>query len=379
MNAALVVVIAVFVGSAVDPNSVRGRAERAQQAMQQAEQLLVAGDASAALALARTVDDQQPRIDRRALLWLRARAAMPLGLFAEASADLTTLLTVPGTSPNPDDVRRALGQAEHQQGKDTACADAFAAMTPAAVRDDDAVLWATCLRATPERAPFAHDALAGRASPAVRRLRVQLALEDGLPRQAHDDVGALFDVLSNEELLDLSARFAAANDDVFADTLLDVVLARTANDAAADRISAASMHGRSGWRRLAAVVDDVAAGAAVDGLRDGGDAAGAWRAQLTLGGPQRLRQRAALLVEQQQWARVWALLPRLRGASLLNDADIAYAVAFAGVSTGHLDEAERVLDEITDAAAFARTTELRAAIARCRATTKNEQEQLCAL
>lgn len=374
MNAALVVVIAVFLGSAVDPNSVRGRAERAQQAMQQAEQLLASGDASAALALVRTVDEQQPRIDRRALLWLRARAALPLGLSADASTDLSTLLTLPGTSPVPDDVRRVLAVAEHQQGKDDACADAIAAMTPAAVRDDDAVLWATCLRSTPERAPFAHDALAGRTSVAVRRLRVQLDLEDGLPRIARDDVSALLEVLSNDELLALSARFAAADDDVFADALLDVVLARTATSGG---IAAGTTHGRSGWRRLAAVVDDAAAGAAVDGLRDGGDAAGAWRAQLTLGGPQRLRQRAALLVEQQQWARVWALLPRLRGASLLNDADIAYAVAFAGVSTGHLDEAERVLDDITDAAAFARTTELRAAIARCRANT--EQEQLCAL
>jgi hypothetical protein len=246
-------------------------------------------------------------------------------------------------------------------------------MTPSAVRDDDAVLWATCLRATPERAPFAHDVLVGRTSVAARRSRVQLNLEDGLSRIARDDVTALLEVLSNDELLALSARFAATDDDVFADALLDVVLARTATS---DGIAGGTTHGRSGWRRLAAVVDDAAAGAAVDGLRDGGDAAGAWRAQLTLGGPQRLRQRAALLVEQQQWARVWALLPRLRGASLLNDADIAYAVAFAGVSTGHLDEAERVLDEITDAAAFARTTELRAAIIRCRT---NEQEQLCAL
>jgi hypothetical protein len=366
----------VFVGSAVDPNSVRGRAERAQHAMQQAEQLLVAGDASAALALARTVDEQQPRIDRRALLWLRARAAFPIGLAADATADLTTLLTLPGTQPAPDDVRRLLAQAQHQQGHDDACADAFAAMTPNTVLDDDAVLWATCLRSTAERAGLAHDALAGRTSEAVRRLRVQLLLDDGLPRNARDDVAALLEVLSNDELLALSARFAAADDDVFADALLDVVLARTATSGSI--AGATATRGRSGWRRVAAVVDDVGAGAAADGLRDGGDAAGAWRVQLALGGPQRLRQRAALLVEQQQWARVWALLPRLRGASLLNDADIAYAVAFAGVSTGHLDEAERVLDDITDAAAFARTTELRAAIARCRAKHQN-QEQLCAL
>ena len=81
------------------------------------------------------------------------------------------------------------------------------------------------------------------------------------------------------------------------------------------------------------------------------------------------------------------LAPRLRAAGLLGSHgagdhaeahdDVAYAVAFAATAIGNFDVAEAALDAVTTSAGFTRATELRAAIAACRAASPDTQETRC--
>ena len=247
------------------------------------------------------------------------------------------------------------------------------------VTDDDALLWATCLRATSRR-PLAHDVLVGHDGPAVRRLRATMLLEDGLPRLARDDVAALVDDLAVDDLLAFARAFRRQGDPVFADGLLDAALARFPDDeVVADVVATTTVdaNASAAMVRRTALVSDGHANA----LRSAGLPGAAWRAALLSTGNDRLRQRLALLVDARAWERVVLLTPRLRAAGLLksdgaND-DVAYAVAFAAAATGNFDVAEAALDGVSTSAGFTRATELRAAIAACRAAGPDDQETRC--
>lgn len=369
---------------ATDPTSARAVASRNERLIVEGEAALENHDAPTALARALVVDDDDRRLDRPRLLLLRGRARALVGLANDAVADLRAARdATAGGSPKIPGLGREIAIQERARGAFDACADELAAeFGDAPITDDDALLWATCLRATSRR-PLAHDVLVGHDGPAVGRLRATMLLEDGLPRLARHDVAALVDDLAVDDLLAFARAFRSQGDPHFADALVDAALARFPDDAivadvAPTAATAVNADASAALMRRAALVS----GGHADGLRSVGLAGAAWRATLLSSGSDRLRQRLALLVDARAWERVVLLVPRLRAAGLLNNDtgtsdDVAYAIAFANAATGRLDDAEATLDGVSTSAGFTRATELRAAIAACRMAGPDDQETRC--
>jgi len=120
----------------------------------------------------------------------------------------------------------------------------------------------------------------------------------------------------------------------------------------------------------AAAFDDTYASEAAECFRRAGDLDRA----LYLNGlvhdpPTKVRQRLGLLLEQGRFAQAAALAPRLERMGLLRqDQEIAYALAYAHMKSGHPDHAEALLKTITDPALFRQATALREAMATCETT-----------
>ncbi len=383
---------------ATDPTSARAVAGRNERLIVEGEAALENNDGPTALARALVVDDDDRRLDRPRLLLLRGRARALVGLANDAVADLraardATAATgaTGGGSVKVPGLGREIAVQERARGAFDACADELAlefgdGLIDAPITDDDALLWATCLRATSRR-PLAHDVLVGHDGPALGRLRATMLLEDGLPRLARHDVAALVDSLTVDELVAFARAFRSQGDPDFADGLVDAALARFPDDAvvadvATTAATAVNADASAALVRRAALVS----GGHADGLRSVGLPGAAWRAILLSSGTDRLRQRLALLVDARAWERVVLLAPRLRAAGLLtadtgtNDNhtdDVVYAIAFANAATGRLDDAEAALDGVSTNAGFTRATELRAAIAACRMAGTDDQETRC--
>jgi tetratricopeptide (TPR) repeat protein len=316
------------------------------------------------------------RLARARHLLLRGRARAQLGLADDAADDFRAARAALAS----DDVRRFglardLAGVERARGRFDACADELDAVTAdPAFGDDDAVLLATCLRAT-TRSSRAHDVLAGRTSPPAVSLRARARLEDGLPLLARDDVAALVPSADAALLLSFARAFRAAGDHAYARALVDVAVARFPDDADVARALASFGDGGARALRAAWLVDGLA-----DRLRAEGRPRDAWGNALWNDGPARLRARLALLVDERAWDRVLALAPRLRAAGVIDD-DVAYAIAWAALAVGRLADADTALDDVVGGAGFARATELRAVIAACRAARagddRAEEERLC--
>jgi len=368
MSIAAMLTISLALSGAVDPTSARARARRHEAALVTAEAALAAGDASAALAAVRTIDADDRRLDQRRLRQVRARALLGVGDAAAARVDLLALLADPPAG-GADDIRRQLADAERSLGDFDACADTLGGLV--AVDDADRVARATCLRGTTRRAQ-AHDVLADGQAVPLRRLRLHLWLEDGAPRQARADAFALADTQPAADVLAWARAFADAGDGAAARALVDGLAGRADLDVDTARGVARLLAtgGRSQVLQASLLLPGLA-----DARREHGDVAGAWRAAVALEGADRLRQRAALLVDAGAWERLWLLWPRLQAAGLAHDDEVAYAVAFAAVTTDRLAEAEAVLDGVTGPATFARATALRARIKSlqaCRASATRE-------
>ncbi|MBM4281974.1 MAG: hypothetical protein FJ137_14850 [Deltaproteobacteria bacterium] len=372
----LLVAVAVLVAAAVDPASARAVARRNEEMLAQGEAALARGDAHAALTSALAVTTSDRRLARPRHLLLRGRARAASGLADDAVADLRAARAdLDDGAPVWVTVTREIARVERSRAAFDACADELlAAERRAPAGDDDAVLLATCLRGT-TRTAQAHDALDARVSAEARSLRARIRLEDGLPRLARQDVEALATTLPVHALLSFATAFRAAGDAQFAGALVDAAVARAPDDPEVAAALADAAPGGAGALRAARVQPGLA-----ERLRIEGKTRDAWNAALIDDGGARLRNRLALLVEERAWDRVRSLAPRLRASGLFDD-DAAYAVAYAALATGHLDEADAALDVTSGAAAFARATELRAAVAACRAARRSDdplqQERAC--
>lgn len=81
----------------------------------------------------------------------------------------------------------------------------------------------------------------------------------------------------------------------------------------------------------------------------------------------KLRQRMGLLVDLDRFEEAAALEPRLRRHRLLQDEEVAYALAYALYRTGRLDQAEKRLKVVKRPELFDSATALREAMGRCQA------------
>lgn len=81
----------------------------------------------------------------------------------------------------------------------------------------------------------------------------------------------------------------------------------------------------------------------------------------------KIRQRLGLLIELGRYERAAALEDRLERLTLLDEDEVRYALAYAFFQISRFDDAERHLKKIRQAALFERATELRKAMASCRA------------
>lgn len=79
----------------------------------------------------------------------------------------------------------------------------------------------------------------------------------------------------------------------------------------------------------------------------------------------KLKQRLALHLELQQFARAAAMETSLRRLGVLEDQDIRYAIAYAQFKTGNFDAAEKHLQTLTRPDLFRKATQLRSAIQDC--------------
>lgn len=366
----------LLLAGAIDPTSARATARRNEELLTSGEAALAAGDAATALARALAVNVGDRRLVRTRHLLLRGRARARLGLADEAVVDLVAARdALAPTDPQNNVIGRELAVVQRSRGAFDACADELLAVERAErLIDDDAVLLATCLRAT-SRATLAHDVLQGRTSMSARSLRARALLEDGLPLSARADVDVLLPDLAASDLLAFARAFGAAGDHAYERALVDAAVARFPDDVDVAAALAGVDGGGSRAARAAWLVDGLS-----DRLRLDGRVHDAWTAALSDDDAGRLRARLALLVDERSWERVLAVAPRLRAAGLWND-EVAYAVSFAAFSVGRLDEADVALDGVASASGFARATDLRGAIAACRAALlghdPTEKERAC--
>jgi tetratricopeptide (TPR) repeat protein len=370
----VVVVAFVALAAAVDPTSARAIARRNEELLDQGETALARGEGEAALARASAIDTDDRRLPRGRFFRLRGRARAAVGLLDDAVVDLRVARDEPGESAAlVRTLTLELGRHERARGDFGACATEFATAHAALPVDDaDAIVWATCLRATPDRAK-AHDVLAHRRAAVVGELRARLWLEDGLPRLAREELVGLIDALDAPLLVAFARAFDDARDRAFARALLDAAVARHPDDETVLAAWAAiddEVPDRSTRAARAALVHSGMATT----LRSAGRANDAWRAILAADDDARLRERFALLVDARAWERVAGLAPRLRARGIVDD-DVAYAVAWAHFARGRLDDAEVALNDVRSPAGFAQATELRAAIAQCRAALGSADEE----
>lgn len=83
----------------------------------------------------------------------------------------------------------------------------------------------------------------------------------------------------------------------------------------------------------------------------------------------KVRQRLGLLLEQGRYDQAAGLDPRLRRIGLLEqDQELAYALAYAHLRSGHPERAEALLRTLTDPRLFQQATALRESMARCETT-----------
>ncbi len=82
----------------------------------------------------------------------------------------------------------------------------------------------------------------------------------------------------------------------------------------------------------------------------------------------KIRQRLGLLIELGRFERAAALEDRLVRLELLDEDEVRYALAYAFFKIGRFDDAERHLKKIRHAALFQSATDLRKAMAACRAS-----------
>ena len=76
--------------------------------------------------------------------------------------------------------------------------------------------------------------------------------------------------------------------------------------------------------------------------------------------PAQLRMRFSILMARERFSRAASLGPRLRRAGLVDDPEIAFALAFAHARTENKDRARAILDTVTDARFTSRVLDLRA-------------------
>ncbi len=117
----------------------------------------------------------------------------------------------------------------------------------------------------------------------------------------------------------------------------------------------------------AAILDPVFASEAAECFRR----AGAWNRALYANGlvidpPTKLKQRLGLLLELQRFTEAAALEPRARRLELVDDQQVAYALAYAHFRTGDHERTETLLRGISDPDLFRQATALREAMERCR-------------
>ena len=87
--------------------------------------------------------------------------------------------------------------------------------------------------------------------------------------------------------------------------------------------------------------------------------------------PEKARQRLALLLEAEEYARALSLEPRLSRHQLLSEDPIRYGLAYAHFQLGQIDDSETWLNGISDPQIFRQATRLRSAIAAQRADSED--------
>ena len=117
----------------------------------------------------------------------------------------------------------------------------------------------------------------------------------------------------------------------------------------------------------AAILDAAFASEAAECFRR----AGAWKRALYANGlvtdpPTKLKQRLGLLLELQRFTEAAALEPRARRLDVLDDQQVAYALAYAHFRNGDHARTEALLQQISDPELFRQATALREAMERCR-------------
>ena len=142
---------------------------------------------------------------------------------------------------------------------------------------------------------------------------------------------------------------------------LDVLAALAASWLDAERPLAAAM-----VLQEAAELDPELASEAAECFRQGGRLDRAlYMNSLVPDATEKARQRLGLLIESERWERALALEGRLSRLGLLDDDNVAYALAYASFKVGDFAGAETWIRFVDDPRVFAHATALREAMEQC--------------
>lgn len=208
----------------------------------------------------------------------------------------------------------------------------------------------------------------------LRRQQVYLLVRLGLFREARERGERDLDRpdATNADALAISEALRRGGETTEALTILEAALLRSGEDrdllVEAARAALDDGQPRAAARFLlrAAVLEPALALEAAEAWRRAGDLQAALRTNAGVPDAKaKARQRLGLLLEAEDWDAAVALEDRLRRLGLSTDDDIAYGLAFAWFRQGDNVRAEAWLKGLSSPEAFARATELRAAMAAC--------------
>ena len=355
----------------------------------QNERQLVAAEAlfehnpAQALAVLRSVHEERRTLDRARFLRVRGLVHLRLQHHAAAADDLQAARSALGVTVDalPDAVLdAAIARAEFGRG---ACKPALSALSRlgdrALAAPDTAVIKVECLwleRAYVRAATSLERAIALTPNDGgLRLLRARFALEGNLPRAAAADLLVGIDCGASLMATLPLAQKTADQDPGAAAPVWQALAAAFPDDSRAAAALASASAGQdpgdaSAWAQRALRAspdDDTRVLRAAEALRVEGRTQEALRLNAQASGPDKLKQRVALLVDDGAWERVVALRASLAQAGLLKDDAVRYAIAYAHYAIGELGAAEAMLDGIADAQLFVRASELRAVITGCQA------------
>jgi len=326
--------------------------------------------------LSEVSDAEGEDIDRGEAMRLRGLAEHGVGRYADAAKSFTAAIALGKIDPR---TWLALADAHFLAGDSGACLEVLGRAPPAVWSEPRASRLEALSHYKLGARTLAFDAVDrgllrfGR-DPELERVQVRVLLELGLFHQVVAVATTLLEQpgAQPKDSLALAGALASRREIGRAIELLEAAALRFPDDREVREGLAKAYFGKGSMRTAAGILGPLAlehpesALVAAELYRRSGQGARALQLNGLVPNPvEKARQRLNLLVEQERYVQAVALDARLSRLGLLEDQQLAYALAYAHFVAGDRPRLEALLSQITDVDLFSRGTAIRRALETC--------------